>query len=70
MGGGGQGQSRDDGEVLVPDTTEVDTDANTSGLVGTILASILWVLNFGDGASEEEQHQQQPGGAVLVTSDK
>ena len=52
MGGGGQGQSRDDGVVAVPEPTEADTDAHISGLVGTIFASVLWMLRFGDGESQ------------------
>jgi hypothetical protein len=52
MGGGGWEHAR----IEPTDPTEAETvEKHTSALVGTILASILWVLSFGDrdDASEE-----------------
>ena len=52
MGGGGREHAR----VEPTDPTEAETvEKHTSALVGTVLASILWVLAFGDrdDASEE-----------------
>ena len=52
MGGGGWEHAR----VEPTDPTEAETvEKHTSALVGTVLASILWVLAFGDrdDASEE-----------------
>ena len=52
MGGGGREHAR----AEPTDPTDLETvEKHTSALVGTILASILWVLSFGDrdDASEE-----------------
>ena len=52
MGGGGREHAR----AEPTDSTDLETvEKHTSALVGTILASILWVLSFGDrdDASEE-----------------
>ena len=46
MGGGGWEHAR----IEPTDPTEAETvEKHTSALVGTVLASILWVLTFGDG---------------------
>ena len=46
MGGGGREHAR----AEPTDPTELETvQKHTSALVGTVLASILWVLTFGDG---------------------
>ena len=52
MGSGGQERVR--AEPIDPTGAET-VEKHTSALVGTILASILWVLSFGDrdDASEE-----------------
>lgn len=46
MGSGGREHAR----AETTDATEAETvEKHTSALVGTVLASILWVLTFGDG---------------------
>ena len=55
MGSGGREHAR----AETTDATEAETvEKHTSALVGTVLASILWVLTFGDG----------DGGSVARTS--
>lgn len=61
MGGGGWEHAR----IEPTDPTEAETvEKHTSALVGTVLASILWVLNFGDGRSAEETTKEEEEAAA------
>ena len=58
MGGGGREHAR----AEPTDPTELETvQKHTSALVGTVLASILWMLTFadGDGGSAEETTSEE-----------
>ena len=61
MGIGGQERVR--AEPIDPTGAET-VEKHTSALVGTVLASILWVLNFGDGRSAEETTKEEEEAAA------
>jgi len=60
MGGGGQGHA-----LSTEKTDQLTVETQTSFLVGTILASILWQVTFGEDASKLDSQEGETDGVGL-----